>query len=125
MIFVDRSIPVGVAHALQAVRSDVIWLEDRFAHDVKDRIWLEAAGTEGWLVVSRDKKIRTRPGERRAIRVHHVGAFILTQNENFTRWQYLKQITASLDEMQRLFDSTTRPFIYGLSGTGRLTRIDW
>jgi len=124
VIFVDRSIPIGVARALQAVRNDVIWLEDRFSHDVKDRVWLAQAGAEGWLVISRDKKIRIRPGELRAIRVNHVGAFILTQKENFTRWQYLKQITSALDEMERLFGSTDRPFIFGLSGIGRLTQID-
>src|SRR5687767_13527362 len=66
MIFVDRSIPRGVANALKEVRADVVWLEDLFPHDVKDEDWLREAGRQGWLVISRDKKIRTRPGERRA-----------------------------------------------------------
>jgi len=30
MIFIDRSIPKGVAEALKQVRDDVVWLEDVF-----------------------------------------------------------------------------------------------
>ena len=69
MIFIDCSIPRGVANALKAVRNDVLWLEDRFALDTEDRVWLAAAGTNDWLVISRDKKVITRPGERAAITI--------------------------------------------------------
>lgn len=65
MIFIDRSIPKSVADALKQVRDDVIWLEDIFPHDAKEAAWLREAGTNGWLVVTRDNKIRSRPGERR------------------------------------------------------------
>ena len=74
MIFIDRAIPRSVADALKAVRrGDVMWLEDRFPHDTKDEDWLPAVGDDGWLVVARDKKMRTRPGERDAIIKHSVG----------------------------------------------------
>ena len=36
MIFIDRSAPKGVAEAIKQVRDDVMWLEDRFQHDVSD-----------------------------------------------------------------------------------------
>ena len=123
MIFIDRSIPRGVARALQQVRPDIIWLEDRFAHDAKDREWLAVAGREGWLAIMRDKRIRSRLGERRALLENGVGCFVLNQRENFTRWQYLKLIVSRLDEMERIFSETTRPFIYTLSRTGILTRF--
>src|SRR3990172_10076825 len=106
MIFVDRSIPKGVAGALKQVRDDVRWLEDEFQHDTKETVWLPEIGRRGWLVVSRDKKIRTRPGERRALLEARVGCFILAQKQNLTRWDYLKLLTATLDEMLRLFAST-------------------
>ena len=79
MIFIDRSIPKSVAQALKEVRTDILWLEDRFAHNTPDEEWLRRAGTEGWLVLSRDKKIRTRPAERRTILESGVACFILTQ----------------------------------------------
>lgn len=66
MIFIDRSVPKGVAEAIKKVRPDVLWLEDRFPHDIPDEEWLPVAGREGWLVVLRDKKVRTSPGDIRA-----------------------------------------------------------
>lgn len=123
MIFVDRSIPKGVAEALKAVRHDVRWLEDLFPHDTKDEDWLPIAGREGWLVIVRDKKIRTRPGERRAILDHQVGCFCLTQRQDPTRWQYLKLLVQTLDEMGRRFASTPRPFIYGVDRNGQFKLI--
>ena len=112
MIFIDRSIPRGVARALQAVRDDVIWLEDRFPHHVTDPVWLREAGVSDWLVISRDKRIRTRPGERRTIIENGVGCFCLTQKQPLTRWEYLKLLAATLDEMEALFAATPRPFIF-------------
>ena len=123
MIFIDRSIPKGVAQALKEVRDDVMWLEDRFAHDAKDAVWLREAGVNGWLVITRDRKIRTRPGERRAIVENRVGCFCLTQTHGLTRWDYLKLLAATLDEMERLFAETEPPFIYGVTRTGHFRRI--
>ena len=97
MIFVDRSIPKPVAEALKLVRNDVRWLEDEFAHDTPDAVWLAAVGVRGWLVVCRDKHIRTRPGERQAIVDGQVGCFCLTQKQSLTRWQYLKLLALTRD----------------------------
>lgn len=123
MIFIDRSIPRGVAEALKAVRDDVLWLEDRFSHDAKDTQWINAVGREGWLVISRDKKIRTRPGERAALMRASVGAFILTQKQDLTRWDYLKLLARTLDDMESTYETTDRPFIVGVGRTGTFTRI--
>jgi hypothetical protein len=123
MIFIDRSVPKGVADALKKVREDVRWLEDEFQHDTKETVWLQEIGRRGWLVVSRDKKIRTRPGERRALLDAAVGCFIVAQKQNLTRWEYLKLLAATLDEMERVFASTERPFIYTVGRTGQLRRI--
>jgi hypothetical protein len=118
MIFVDRSIPKGVADALKLVRDDVIWLEDRFPHGTKDAVWLREAGLNEWLVVSRDKRLRSRPGELRAILENNVGCFCFTQKQAITRWEYLKLFARSLDEMERIFATEPRPFVFGVGATG-------
>ena len=123
MIFIDRSIPRDVAEALKKVGDDVLWLEDEFPHDATEEVWLKEAGNRGWLVVSRDKKIRTRPGERQALLDATVGCFILTQKQSLTRWDYLKLLAATLDEMEGAFASTQRPFIYAVGRRGHLRRI--
>ena len=123
MIFIDRSVPKGVASALKAVRDDVRWLEDLFPHNTKDMDWLAAAGINGWLVICRDKRIRTRPAEIQAIRDHRAGCFCVVQKQDPTRWEYLKLLAGTLDEMLRLYGSTQRPFIYEVRRDGGMRRF--
>jgi hypothetical protein len=85
VIFIDRSIPRGVAEAVKELRQDIIWLEDEFSHDGPDEEWLAVTGLKGWLVITHDRKIRTRPGERRAIMEHGVGCFIMTYRQDLKR----------------------------------------
>ena len=123
MIFIGRSIPKGVAEALKMVRDDIRWLEDEFTHDAKETEWLPEIGRRGWLVITRDKRIRSRPGERKALLDAGVGCFILTQKQSLTRWEFLKLLTRTLDEMQSIFRETERPFVFGVSRTGELRLI--
>jgi predicted nuclease of predicted toxin-antitoxin system len=123
MIFIDRSIPRGVADALKAVRGDVSWFEDHFPHDTKDVTWLPIAGQNDWLVVARDKKIRTRAGERHMIEVNNVGCFIISQKQNLTRWEYLKLLARSLDQMEEIFQTKAHPFICKVDASGRFAFV--
>ena len=124
MIFFDRSVPKSVAEALKLVREDEIaWLDDHFNHWTPDEEWLEVAGRNGWLVISRDKRIRTRPGERTAIQLHSVGCFILNQRRGLTRWEYLKILAHTLDEIVECFAATPRPFIYIVYSSGEMRRV--
>lgn len=70
-----------------------------------------------------DKKIRTRPGERRALVEHNVGCFYLYQKQPLTRWDYLKLLALTLDEMERIFAEKQRPFLYGVSRIGNFVEI--
>lgn len=121
MIFIDRSIPRPVAQALQRVRDDVRWLEDVFPHDTKDGAWLRDVGARGWIVIARDKKIRSRPGERKAIRDGGVGCFILNLTKDPTRWEYLKLLVATLDTIESTFAAAPRPFIRNIDSQGRIS----
>ncbi len=118
MIFIDRSVPRGVADAVKMMREDVLWLEDEFPHDVSDQEWLARAGSGGWLVITHDKKVRTRPGERRAIMDHGVGCFILTYKQDLKKEEIVALIAENLEEMERKFRMTPRPFIYTVSKNG-------
>ena len=123
MIFIDRSVPKPVAEAIKRVRDDVLWLEDRFVHNVPDEEWLEVAGNENWLVIARDKHIRTRPGEREKIIRYGVGAFIINQKQDPNRWEYLQLLTKTMDEMEEKFAATPRPFIYVIDRQGGMRLI--
>jgi hypothetical protein len=126
VIFIDRSVPRSVATALKAVRKpgEISWLEDLYPHDTKDEVWLPDAGARSWLVVVRDKHIMTRPAERDAVVNHSVGMFVFAQSKDPTRWGYLKLFALCLDEMERLFEITERPFIFRIDSVGAIRPMD-
>ncbi len=110
MIFFDRSVPKGVAEALKQVRDDVCWLEDVFEKGwIKDREWIPEIGARGWLVVSKD---------------NNVGCFILNYKQPLNRWEILKLVASSLDEMEEKFADTPRPFMFLIDRNGRFRPYD-
>lgn len=130
MIFIDLSVPEPIATAIKVIRNDVAYLYDIYQPPsrtqpilVPDSEWLARAGREGWLVISRDEKIRYRPGERRAILENNVGAFILAHKEGLKKWPYFRLLVCTLDEMERRFAHTPRPFIYLINGSGIFTPV--
>jgi len=115
VIFIDCSIPRGVADWLKRDRSEVMWLGERFELDVRDQVWLREAGESSWLVITHDKKIRRRPSEKRALLESGVGCFILVYRDNLTKEEIYALIVSVLDKMEDLFRDTPRPFIYTVS----------
>lgn len=116
MILIDNSISPAVARAICRIRDDVRSGADIYPIFTKDTTWLLEAGTNGWLVILRDKKVTTRPAERRAIMDHAVGAFLVGQKRNPTRWDYFRIIVSKLEEMEELFRNTQRPFVFKIDG---------
>lgn len=126
MIFFDRSILKGVVDAVKLVRDDdPQWLEDVFPHNpsIGETEWMPVIGGYGWLTVMRDMKVLTRPGERRAVRDSNLGCFNFNYKKNKSRWETLQLVCATLDEMERRFASTPRPFMYVVNGNGAFRQI--
>ena len=121
MIFIDASLPRSVADELKKVREDVLFKHDIFLPGTEDPIWLRRVGTEGWLAITRDARIRTRPAERAAIMENDVGCFILTHQQDLPRSEVVRIVFDYLPEMERLFSSTPRPFIYTVTKNGHFT----
>ena len=121
MIFIDASLPRSVADELKKVREDVVFKHDIFAPGTDDPIWLRRVGVEGWLAITRDWHIRTRPGEREAIMENGVGCFILTHQDGLGTPEVVRIVFDYLPEMERRFGSTPRPFIYTVTKNGHFT----
>lgn len=121
MIFIDASLPKSVADELKRVREDVIFKHDIFRPGTDDPVWLRRVGIEGWLAITHDKHIRTRPGEREAIMRYGVGCFILTYKQDLQKPEIVAMVFAYLAEMEQKFRDTPRPFIYTVSKNGHFT----
>jgi hypothetical protein len=121
VIFIDASLPRTVADELKKVREDVVFKHDIFLPGTDDPIWLRRVGIEGWLAITRDWHIRTRPGERAAIMENDVGCFILTHQQDLPKPEVVRIVFDYLPEMERRFSSTRRPFIYTVTKNGHFT----
>jgi hypothetical protein len=109
VIFIDASLPKTLADELKKVRNDVVFKHDVFERGTDDPIWLRRVGIEWWLAITRDWHIRTRPGERAAIQ------------DGLGTPEVVRIVFDYLPEMERLFSSTPRPFIYTVTKNGHFT----
>jgi hypothetical protein len=119
VIFVNGSMPRSVADELRKFGKDAKAKIELFPQNTKDPVWLREVGINGWLAITRDGHIRTRPGELRAIREHHVGCFILTYKNDLTKPEIVQIVLASVEEMEQRFKTTPRPFIYTVTKDGK------
>jgi hypothetical protein len=78
--FIDRSLGAEIfATALRDAGCTVVVHDDRFPANTPDQIWLAEAGRNGWVVVTKDKRIRFRTIEKEAFRAAGVGVFVFAQ----------------------------------------------
>ena len=77
--FVDESLDSNsVVSALRDAGAAVERLTERFPKGTLDEIWLAEAGRNGWVVLTRDKRIRYRELERLTLQAAKVRAFVFT-----------------------------------------------
>jgi hypothetical protein len=110
--------PRSVADELRAIGKDSIAKIERFAQDTKDPVWLRYVGEQGWLAITRDRRITTRPGEVQAIVDHRVGCFILTYKNDLKKREIVRIVLDNIEEMEEKFRTTPRPFIYTVTKAG-------
>ena len=69
VFFIDRSLgvePVLTALADAGLRVEIH--DDHFARDAEDRVWLRDVGARGWVILTKDQRLRYRPLELAALR---------------------------------------------------------
>lgn len=119
--FIDENM-LGVGYALDAVRADIAYPGHRDCNDIargtKDHIWLPRVGQRGWAVIMRDKRIRSRPGERELLRRHRIRAFCLTGSGDQTSWEMLQLLVRHWDSMQQRLLELDGPFLFGITRNG-------
>lgn len=120
VFFLDRCLGKGaVAQALRAAGVRVEVHDDRFAKDCPDEQWIRAVGKWGWIILTKDKRVRRNSTERRALADAQAVVFMLSSG-NSTGAENAAAYAAALAEMTRLFRDGTRPIIAGVSMKGEV-----
>lgn len=63
----------------------------------------------------RDKRVRSRPGERRALLENDLRAFVLTTAGNYSRWSTLDLLVRRWPDMETIVATDEPPYIYAIT----------
>jgi predicted nuclease of predicted toxin-antitoxin system len=115
--FVDRCLGRQVGLALRQSGLTVEFHADHFADDADDETWLSEVGKRGWVVLTKDKAIRTKPVELNAVKAAKIRMFSLSSG-NMTGEQMASVFVANRLSMGRFIKKHPPPFIARVSASG-------
>lgn len=122
-LFLDESLDSdSTAQALAAAGATVERLTKHFPKGTDDRTWLSFAGSKGWIVLTRDKRIRYRRLERLALQAARVRAFVFTGG-NVTLTATAAILAGAIDEIRAICDREPGPFVYHIGRAGKPRRM--
>jgi len=119
----DENMGERLARGFQGFGEEVEYITDHFEMGTPDEEIIEFMGENGYCWVTKDKKARYKPQERRAIKDYGVGAFILVSG-NLSSWEVVKQMVARWEEIKEIAKNENRPFIWKIRSRGKLIKMD-
>ena len=123
--FFDASV-LGLGHLLGRTDSRIIFPghpDWPFGPSADDDVWLAHVGDLNWTAFMRDKKVRTRPGERAALIGHRVRAINITVSKNRSPEEYaelLAEHAQAIDEVE-----AQEPAYFHLTQSGLTRHIQY
>ena len=84
-----------------------------------DAQWLPIVGGLGLVVITRDKKIRSRPVEARLVLAAGVRGFVLTSAGDLSSWETLSLLVRQWGALERyLAERPSGPWLAGVTNHG-------
>ena len=118
--FIDWSLgQKAVPQTLEALGADIKRHRDRFSPDASDVEWLTKMSELDWVVLTKDKKISTRPLEIKAIASAEVKVFILVSG-NLTRREMADVFAKSLPKIEKIATGNRAPSIAKIYKNGKV-----
>ncbi len=116
--FFDNNLGTNLANGFRAFGEDVVHLVDEFHQNADDTQWLPIIGQRGWVLVTKDRRIRYRPAEIAAYRSNRIGGFVLS-GKNVNGWAIIQQLVRNWPRMKELVEKTRAPFLYRVPPRGK------
>ena len=123
VFFLDRALGTNdVRQALQSAGAVVEIHADHFDPDVEDPVWIEFAGSKGWVILSKDKHLKSNILELRTLLQANTASFLLT-NAEATGAQMGRIYLNALPQMLRFLRKFSTPFIATVSNAGIVSLV--
>src|SRR5947209_19499105 len=75
VFFIDRCLGKAICERLRAAGLTVEHKDDYFPQNTEDEVWMPEVGERGWVVLTRDTRIRFHPNEQRALLASNLRLF--------------------------------------------------
>lgn len=123
VLFIDRCAwSHKLGEALTEISAPFIPHHEKFKPACPDEEWLETAGKQGWIVLTRDKNIRRKPNELRAFKEHGVIGFVLTSGDASAA-DTAALVAAVYLKLIRKAKGTKPPAMFSITLAGAITPI--
>jgi len=90
-----------------------------FSPGALDEVWLPLVGSNGWILLTSDKRIRYNLLEKRALKVHAVREFVFTSG-NMSGQDMAAALELALNKMRNFCHRTKPPFVASITRTGEV-----
>jgi hypothetical protein len=90
-----------------------------FAPGTEDTQWLPFVGEKGWVLLTKDKRIRYNELEKAAVRAYKVREFYFSSG-NYSGAEMAEMLVAGLRDMVRIFRREKPPFIASVTKSGKV-----
>lgn len=115
--YVDRCVGKRVVKELRDAGATVQAHDDNFAQDAADTVWIPDVTARGWVILTKDKNIRRRAGEREAVVAASARIITLTSG-NMSGKTMADLFVANLTAMEQLAATQPAPFVAILGPDG-------
>ena len=92
---------------------------EHFPPGTEDSDWLPFVGKQGWIVLTKDKRIRFNQLEKTAVRRYRVRQFYFSSG-NYSGAEMAEILIAAMPEMIRTVRKHEPPFIASISKAGHV-----
>jgi hypothetical protein len=129
---------LGLAHVVAALREDATYPGDPGAlihkrhrppclitnTNTTDEVWIPQVARAGWVVITRDQNIKSRPAELQAVVDNAAKVFSITTDEVLGKWGQLEILMRCWREIER-HAANPGPYVIPLnySGLGQAVRL--
>jgi hypothetical protein len=120
VFFIDRCVgKQSIAAPLRAAGLHVELHDDHFPQGAKDEEWLPVVGERGWLVITRDDRIRYHSLEAAAARNAGVGMLVVV-SKNLTGPQTAEILLKAMERIRRFLKKHQPPFMVKIYRDGSI-----
>ena len=121
VFFIDRSLGV------EPIRSTLIGAglaveihDDHFKKDEEDHVWLNEVGGRGWVILTKDQRLRYRPLEIAALRSSNARVFVLVAG-NLRGYEIAAVFRDALPRIFNVLNRHSGPFVARLTKAGHIS----